>query len=77
MMPKAFRELQERDAKHFTLYAMLPYHMLKNYDFEDYSIMELIAHDFKVRNELVNERLNRIKQRQVTLLEAKNKMKYA
>lgn len=29
MMPKAFRELQERDARHFTRYAAIPFHMLK------------------------------------------------
>ncbi|MFB5166148.1 MULTISPECIES: hypothetical protein [Parageobacillus] len=28
-MPEAFRELQERDANHFTKYAAIPFHMLR------------------------------------------------
>ncbi|PKR79216.1 peptidase [Halalkalibacillus sediminis] len=60
MMPEAFRELQEWDARHFTLYAALPYHMLRFYDFSDDLIIGTIAEDFKVTKELVSERLNRI-----------------
>ena len=77
LMPKAFLELQERDAKHFTLYALMPYHMIKNYDFEDDFIIDTLAEDFKVRRELVIERLDRIKQRQEVLLVAENKINYA
>ncbi|WP_179134077.1 ImmA/IrrE family metallo-endopeptidase [Halobacillus massiliensis] len=66
MMPEAFRELQERDAKHFTLYAALPYHMIKRYDIEDPDIIERWSHDFKVSEELCEERLYQIKRRYIT-----------
>lgn len=32
MMPDAFREIQEREAGHFTRYAAVPYHMLQFLD---------------------------------------------
>ncbi|WP_277680035.1 ImmA/IrrE family metallo-endopeptidase [Gracilibacillus dipsosauri] len=60
MMPEAFRQLQEWDARHFTLYAALPSHMIENYDFNETSIVEILAEDFKVRKELVVERLEKI-----------------
>ncbi|WP_026577135.1 ImmA/IrrE family metallo-endopeptidase [Bacillus sp. SB49] len=63
MMPEAFRELQERDARHFTLYAALPYHMVKNYDLEDPDLLDRWAYDFKVSYELCEERLEQIKRR--------------
>ncbi|MCP3026650.1 ImmA/IrrE family metallo-endopeptidase [Halobacillus sp. A5] len=66
MMPEAFRELQERDAKHFTLYAALPYHMIRRYDIEDSNIIEEWSHDFKVSEELCEERLDQIKRRYIT-----------
>ncbi|MFD2637731.1 ImmA/IrrE family metallo-endopeptidase [Piscibacillus salipiscarius] len=60
MIPEAFRELQERDARHFTLYAALPSHMIKHYDFTDELIIGTLSETFKVRKELVVERLDRI-----------------
>ncbi|RDY69143.1 ImmA/IrrE family metallo-endopeptidase [Halobacillus trueperi] len=63
MMPEAFRELQERDAWHFTLYAALPYHMIKRYDLDDPELLDRWAFDFKVSNELCEERLGQIKRR--------------
>ena len=60
MMPEAFRELQERDARHFTLYAALPSHMIKHYDFTDELIIGTLSETFMVRKELVVERLDRI-----------------
>ncbi|MFD2924212.1 ImmA/IrrE family metallo-endopeptidase [Halobacillus naozhouensis] len=66
MMPEAFRELQERDAKHFTLYAALPYHMIRRYDIEDTDIIERWSHDFKVREKLCKERLDQIRRRYIT-----------
>ncbi|MBX0358956.1 ImmA/IrrE family metallo-endopeptidase [Halobacillus sp. HZG1] len=63
MMPEAFRELQERDARHFTLYAALPYHMIRRYDLDDPEILDRWSHDFKVSYELCEERLDQIKRR--------------
>ncbi|RWZ60871.1 ImmA/IrrE family metallo-endopeptidase [Halobacillus fulvus] len=63
MMPDAFRELQERDARHFTLYAALPYHMIKEYDLNDPELIERWAYDFNVSFELCEERLEQIKRR--------------
>ncbi|WP_082234616.1 ImmA/IrrE family metallo-endopeptidase [Halobacillus massiliensis] len=63
MMPEAFRELQERDAKHFTLYGALPYHMISNYDINDPDLIERWSQDFKVSQELCEERLKQIKRR--------------
>ncbi|MFC7062837.1 ImmA/IrrE family metallo-endopeptidase [Halobacillus seohaensis] len=63
MMLDAFRELQERDARHFTLYSALPYHMIKRYDLDDPELLDLWAHDFKVSYELCQERLEQIKRR--------------
>lgn len=63
MMPAAFRELQEWDARHFTLYAAIPFHMLKFIDFEDEFVIEQMAHMFKVTPELCEERLEQIRNR--------------
>ena len=60
MLLDAFRELQERDANHFTLYAALPHHMIMNYDFNESELIERWAHDFGVSYELCEERLIRI-----------------
>lgn len=61
MMPEAFRELQERDARHFTRYAALPLHMLKQFDPRDPYIIEILSERFKVTPELCVDRLQRIK----------------
>ncbi|MGI8314902.1 ImmA/IrrE family metallo-endopeptidase [Halobacillus mangrovi] len=63
MMPEAFRELQERDARHFTLYAALPYHMIKRYDLNDPELLDRWAYDFKASYKLSEERLRQIKRR--------------
>ncbi|MCA1021827.1 ImmA/IrrE family metallo-endopeptidase [Halobacillus litoralis] len=63
MMPQAFRELQERDARHFTLYAALPFHMVSKYDLSDEQIIERWVNDFKITSELSELRLNKIKER--------------
>ncbi|SEA52623.1 protein of unknown function [Thalassobacillus cyri] len=60
MMPQAFRELQERDARHFTLYAALPHHMIKEYDLSDKDIISRWANDFRVTEKLCNERYEQI-----------------
>ncbi|UOQ43402.1 ImmA/IrrE family metallo-endopeptidase [Halobacillus salinarum] len=63
MMPEAFRELQERDARHFTLYAALPYHMIRRYDINDPELIDRWALDFKISYELCEERLYQISRR--------------
>lgn len=63
MMPKAFRELQERDAKYFTLYATMPYHMIKRYNLNDQELLLKWAEDFEVSYELCEKRLEQIKRR--------------
>lgn len=65
MMPKAFRELQEWDARHFTLYAAIPYHMLKFIDFQEEHIVEQMASLFKVTPELCQDRLVQINNRKL------------
>ncbi|MGM7683755.1 ImmA/IrrE family metallo-endopeptidase [Cytobacillus sp. Hm23] len=60
IMPPAFRELQERDAQHFTLYAAIPYHMLMSYNFKSSTIIETLVEDFKVSEQLCIERVKRI-----------------
>jgi len=60
MLPKAFRELQEWDANLFTMYAALPYYMVKNYDFENPYLIHDLAHDFKVTEALCKKRMEQI-----------------
>jgi hypothetical protein len=60
MMPAAFRELQEWDARHFTLYAAIPFHMLKYIDFESDCLVDSVSDIFKVTPELCEERLEQI-----------------
>jgi Zn-dependent peptidase ImmA (M78 family) len=61
MMPEAFRQLQEWDAKHFTKYAVLPFHMLRHYDLTVPNIITILSEDFKVTEQLCKERLEGIK----------------
>lgn len=65
MMPEAFRELQERDARHFTRYAAIPQHMLHfiELDLDDPEIIEHMSDMFQVTPELCEERLLQIKNR--------------
>lgn len=63
MMPAAFRELQEWDAKNFTRYAALPLHMLRNYDYKQPDILEILSDQFKVTPELCAARLQKIHDR--------------
>ena len=60
MLPKAFRELQEWDAQQFTMYAALPYFMVKEYDFEDSYLIQNLAMDFKVTEDLCKKRMKQI-----------------
>jgi hypothetical protein len=63
MMPAAFRELQERDARHFTLYAAIPHHMLRFIDLEDPYVIDQMTSLFKITPELCKERLEQINNR--------------
>lgn len=63
MMPAAFRELQEWDARHFTKYAAIPSHMLKFIDFNDDYVIDQMASLFKVTPELCQERFQQIQSR--------------
>jgi Zn-dependent peptidase ImmA (M78 family) len=63
MMPVAFRELQEWDARRFTLYAAIPHHMFKYIDFDDPFVIDQTASIFKVTPELCEERFEQIKNR--------------
>jgi Zn-dependent peptidase ImmA (M78 family) len=63
MMPEAFRELQEWDAKRFTMCAAIPYHMLKFIDFEQDNVVTETAAMFKVTEELARARLEQIQRR--------------
>ena len=66
MMPAAFRELQEWDANRFTMYAALPYFMLKAYDFENPYIILDLSHDFNVTEDLCRKRMDQIKRNILT-----------
>ncbi|MGM0806475.1 MAG: ImmA/IrrE family metallo-endopeptidase [Bacillota bacterium] len=61
MMPAAFRELQEYDARNFTRYAAIPYHMLDFYDLRDPQLIDQLQNDFKISAELCTERLQKLK----------------
>ncbi|MGQ7280005.1 ImmA/IrrE family metallo-endopeptidase [Brevibacillus thermoruber] len=61
MMPEAFRELQEWDARNFTRYAALPLHMITAFDFKQPAIVEVLSEQFRVTPELCAERLKRIR----------------
>lgn len=66
MMPKAFRELQEWDANNFVRYAAIPIHMLREFDFYDENIIEILSDRFQVTEKLCQERLEKIFQNKVT-----------
>src|SRR5690625_1410718 len=61
MLPKAFRALQEWDANNFTMYAALPYFMVKQYDLKDPHLLHHLATDFKVSEDLCKKRIESIK----------------
>jgi Zn-dependent peptidase ImmA (M78 family) len=77
MMPDAFRELQEWDARNFTLYAAIPQHMLKFIDLNDEYVIDQMASLFKVTPELCEERLEQIQNRRLSFSYiAENRHKY-
>ncbi|MBP1950245.1 ImmA/IrrE family metallo-endopeptidase [Virgibacillus litoralis] len=66
MMPAAFRELQEWDARHFTMYATMPYFMLVDYDFENPYLIHDLAFDFDVTEQLCQKRIEHIQRNIMT-----------
>lgn len=70
MMPAAFRELQEWDARNFTRYAALPLHMLTRFDYSQHGIVELLSEQFKVTPKLCHDRINRIRERSIIRYES-------
>ncbi|WGV57973.1 ImmA/IrrE family metallo-endopeptidase [Brevibacillus brevis] len=52
MMPASFRELQESEARNFTMYAAMPLHMLKNYVYTQPEIVVELSEQFRVTLEL-------------------------
>lgn len=63
MMPEAFRELQEWDARNFTRYAALPLHMIQEIDLNGPGIVEVLSEQFKVTPKLCLDRLSRIREK--------------
>lgn len=60
LMPTAFRELQERDANHFTRYAAIPFHMLGLFDWKSPTLAKDMSQVFKVSEELCQYRIDHI-----------------
>lgn len=65
IMPEDFYDLQERDARHFTLYASLPYHMIKEYTLSIPEIIDIWSQDFHIPADICQERLEKIKRRPI------------
>ncbi|KXG09916.1 hypothetical protein AT864_01476 [Anoxybacillus sp. P3H1B] len=63
MMPEAFRELQERDARNFTKYAAIPAHMLTYIEWDAPYIVEQMTNIFRITPELCMARLYQIENR--------------
>lgn len=62
-LPPEFRYLQEIDARHFTKYAAIPFHMIPNIDWEEPNLIQRVSDDFKIPHILAQERLNHIQSR--------------
>ncbi|TRM08778.1 ImmA/IrrE family metallo-endopeptidase [Lentibacillus cibarius] len=60
LMPKAFIELQEFDAKRFTRYAAIPFDMLKLFDLKSPYIVQNMAYRFNISEKICKERLDGI-----------------
>ncbi|MDQ0299688.1 Zn-dependent peptidase ImmA (M78 family) [Salibacterium salarium] len=59
-LPEGFADFLEWDSKLFELYASLPYHMLKNYDWDALDIIEQLSEDFVVPEDFVERRLRQL-----------------
>jgi len=60
-MPKAFKELQEWDAEHFTRYAAIPFHMLKYIDWKSQTLVQDMSKTFCISEEICQQRVDHIK----------------
>jgi Zn-dependent peptidase ImmA (M78 family) len=59
-MPRAFRELQEWDAEHFTRYAAIPFHMLSVVNWNSKYIINEMATIFCISENICKNRLDHI-----------------
>ncbi|WP_445486457.1 ImmA/IrrE family metallo-endopeptidase [Niallia sp. 03133] len=59
-MPKAFKDLQEWDAAHFTRYAAIPFHMLKTLDWKSPTLVKDMSKIFHISEDICQERINHI-----------------
>lgn len=64
-LPKLFRGLQEEQANHVALYAMMPYYMIQALPIPEYErdFPHIIASEFRVHLDLAKERWEQIKRR--------------
>jgi Zn-dependent peptidase ImmA (M78 family) len=60
VMPKAFRDLQEWDAAHFTRYAAIPFHMLSYANWKSPTLIKDMAETFQVSEEICQYRVDHI-----------------
>jgi Zn-dependent peptidase ImmA (M78 family) len=60
LMPTSFLELQEWDAKHFTKYAAIPFHMLGFVDWKSKTLVHDMAKAFCVPEEICEYRVQHI-----------------
>lgn len=60
MMPLPFRELQERQAKHFTRYAAIPLHMLICLDWKSPNLVQEMSQTFLISEETCKYRVEQI-----------------
>lgn len=59
-MPKAFRELQEWDAEHFTRYAAIPFHMLRFIEMNNPNFVYNMSQLFIISEDICVKRINHI-----------------
>ncbi|WP_078597149.1 ImmA/IrrE family metallo-endopeptidase [Evansella clarkii] len=62
-MTDSFKELQEWDANFFTFYASLPFHMIKDYDFDDKGTIIELSQVFMVPEWFAAKRVEFIKKK--------------
>ncbi|MGG1662930.1 ImmA/IrrE family metallo-endopeptidase [Brevibacillus sp. NRS-1366] len=64
-LPDLFRELQEEQAEHFAIYAMMPAYMIMNLPVPEYErdVPYLLASEFRVPIDTAHERWDQIKRR--------------
>jgi len=59
-MPKAFRELQEWDAEHFTRYAAIPFHMLKYINWKSPLLIKELVKTFCINEKICKYRVEHL-----------------